>query len=143
MTGLDVCNASVYDGATACAEALLMGARINKQNKVLISDINTKHFLNLQGEELHLGYLNGKSASIKTYAELFSDENKNITANIDINTFLPPPAPADALVVNIVTNNIATNPINNHGSKLVKSKLLSIGATCNASNPNSLISSSE
>lgn len=62
--------------------------------KVLISDINTKHFLNLQGEELHLGYLNGKSASIKTYAELFSDENKNITANIDINTFLPPPAPA-------------------------------------------------
>lgn len=38
LTGMDLCNASVYDGATACAEAILMAARITKRNKVLISD---------------------------------------------------------------------------------------------------------
>ena len=55
--------------------------------------MKSKHTLRLKGEQLHLGYFNGKTAKIKTYAELFSDENKNITANIDVNTFLPKPAP--------------------------------------------------
>ncbi len=62
--------------------------------KVLVTDLKTKHYLDLHGEELKAGYFNGKVAKLKTYAELFSDENKNITANIDINTFLPAPQPS-------------------------------------------------
>ena len=58
--------------------------------KVLVTDLRTKHYLELKGDKLTLGYFNGKIAKIKTYAELFSDENKNITADIDINTCLPP-----------------------------------------------------
>lgn len=38
LTGMDVANASVYDGATACAEALLMSSRITKKEKVLICE---------------------------------------------------------------------------------------------------------
>ena len=37
LTGMDVCNASVYDGATACAESILMAVRTTKRNKILIS----------------------------------------------------------------------------------------------------------
>lgn len=62
--------------------------------KVLVNDLKSKHYLDLHGEQLVLGYFNGKSAKVKTYAELFSDENKNITANVDINTFLPPIEPS-------------------------------------------------
>lgn len=38
LTGTDVSNASVYDGATACAEAISMAVRITKRNKALVSD---------------------------------------------------------------------------------------------------------
>ena len=54
-----------------------------------INDLKTNNFLKLRGDELVLGYFHGKSFSIKTIAELFVNETKNITANIDINTFLP------------------------------------------------------
>lgn len=61
--------------------------------KILVNDLTTKHYLDLHGEELNLAYNNGKTAKLKTYAKLFSDNNKNITANININTCLPKPAP--------------------------------------------------
>ena len=38
LTGMDIANATVYDGATACAEAILMAVRIAKKNKVLVSE---------------------------------------------------------------------------------------------------------
>jgi len=66
---------------------------VNNYN-LLIKDLKSKHYLKLTGKELVAGYFNGKTAKIRTNAELFSDENKNVTADVNINTFLPPPAPA-------------------------------------------------
>lgn len=44
ITGMDIANATVYDGATACAEAILMAARISKKSKALIhANINPEH----------------------------------------------------------------------------------------------------
>ncbi len=38
LTGMDVANASVYDGATALAEAALMAARITRRHTILVSE---------------------------------------------------------------------------------------------------------
>ena len=67
-------------------------AKLNNY-KVLVTDLNTGHYLDLHGEKLVAGYFNGKRAKLKTYAELFSDKNRNITANVDINTFIPKSEP--------------------------------------------------
>ncbi len=61
----------------------------------VINDLKSGHRLTLHGDELCAGYFNGKIARLKTDAELLSDDSKNITANIKINTFLPAPKPAD------------------------------------------------
>ncbi|MGB0570567.1 MAG: aminomethyl-transferring glycine dehydrogenase subunit GcvPA [Alphaproteobacteria bacterium] len=37
ITGMDVANASMYDGATSCAEAVLMAQRVTRRNKALMS----------------------------------------------------------------------------------------------------------
>ncbi|MBX9689585.1 MAG: aminomethyl-transferring glycine dehydrogenase subunit GcvPA [Candidatus Obscuribacterales bacterium] len=37
LTGMEVANASVYDGPNACAEAALMATRLNNRNKTLLA----------------------------------------------------------------------------------------------------------
>ena len=56
---------------------------------LFVNDLKTNEYLKLRGDELLLAYKDGKNASLKTLAELFVNENKHITANIDIDTFLP------------------------------------------------------
>lgn len=44
ITGMDVANASMYDGATSCAEAVLMARRITRRNQALISGSVHPHY---------------------------------------------------------------------------------------------------
>lgn len=53
LTGMEISNAGMYDGASAAAEAIMMGVRKNRLNKVLIS------------ENIHPAYY----AVIKAYTE--------------------------------------------------------------------------
>lgn len=47
LTGMDVANASLYDGATSLAEAVLMAKRITKKNIFLISSWVHPHYLEI------------------------------------------------------------------------------------------------
>jgi glycine dehydrogenase subunit 1 len=37
LTGMEVANASMYDGSTACAEAVMMAQRVNRREKAILS----------------------------------------------------------------------------------------------------------
>ena len=47
ITGMEVANASMYDGSTACGEAMLMATRITKKNKVIVSGALHPHYANV------------------------------------------------------------------------------------------------
>jgi glycine dehydrogenase subunit 1 len=74
LTGMEAANASVYDGATACAEASLMSCRLTSRKKVVLAEsINTEYaqvtktYLETCGIEAQI--VAGRGATVKT-AEL-------------------------------------------------------------------------
>ena len=44
LTGMEVANASMHDGSTSCAEAVLMACRITKRNKAVLSGNLHPHY---------------------------------------------------------------------------------------------------
>jgi len=44
LTGMDVANASMYDGSTACAEAVLMACRVTKRSRAVLSGNLHPHY---------------------------------------------------------------------------------------------------
>lgn len=56
LTGQDIANASLYDGATAAAEAALMAMRVTKRNKVVLGTALHPHYKEVL--ESYLGNVN-------------------------------------------------------------------------------------
>ncbi len=52
ITGMEVANASMYDGATACAEAAAMACRVTKRSRVLLSGTVHPHYRDVTGTQL-------------------------------------------------------------------------------------------
>ncbi|MFQ5626640.1 MAG: aminomethyl-transferring glycine dehydrogenase subunit GcvPA [Methyloligellaceae bacterium] len=47
LTGMEVANASMYDGSTACGEAVLMARRLTRRSKALLSGDLHPHYRNI------------------------------------------------------------------------------------------------
>jgi len=45
LTGMEVANASMYDGSTACAEAAMMAARVTKRQRIVFSGGVHPHYI--------------------------------------------------------------------------------------------------
>jgi len=81
LTGMDVANASMYDGSTACAEAVVMARRVTRKNKAILAP------------GLHPHY----AAATQTLAS---------TLDIDINE-VAPNIGQDASVMDLITDETA------------------------------------
>ena len=79
-------NSLPFDPSTI---KLVIPALTLNNYQATIDDTKAAHQLTLKGEQLKLGYFNGKVAKLKTNASFLSDKDENITANLDIDTFLP------------------------------------------------------
>ena len=79
LTGLDVCNASVYDGATACAEAVLMSVRSTKRSKILISGTLNPEYKIVIETYCHAQNITIEYISSKNYETDFSDLAQKIS----------------------------------------------------------------
>ena len=112
LINVEIADNKEYKAVTVISNALERQAKLNKDKELeensfdinsininipkirivnyqtIINDLLSGDFLKLRGDELLLGY-NGKNASIKTVAELFVNEQKNINANIDLDTVIP------------------------------------------------------
>ncbi len=71
LTGMDVSNASVYDAATACAEALSMAVRLKRKNKVLVSSR-----LNPEYKEVIKTYMWAANIELDFFEELPQDASE-------------------------------------------------------------------
>ena len=80
ITGMDVANASMYDGATSCAEALSMAVRIAKRRRVIVSGGLHPHYRDV-----------ARTAFQFLDAEIFTlpadiDGNEDVGGHIDADT---------------------------------------------------------
>ena len=124
LTGMDVSNASVYDGATAAAEAVIMDKRISKKNKILVSDkINPEYIKVIQtyawANEIGLEMFDEIPQNLQDYAgvliqnpdfygeikEISKPENTLLIVITDLSSLaiLNPPVEADIVVGDIQT----------------------------------------
>lgn len=75
LTGMEVCNASVYDAGNACAEAMLMAVRISGKNKILVSECLNPEYL-----KVITTYANAGNIEIETVTKnQFKTDIKSIT----------------------------------------------------------------
>lgn len=131
LTGMDIANASMYDGGSACAEAILMAHRIarGKKNKALVSDrVNPEYkeviktYLWAQGIELEFfeelpenltDYCCVLIQNPDYYGEISEikklDTTLIVCANLSALSVLEPPREADIVVGDIQPLGISMN----------------------------------
>ncbi len=120
ITGMDIANASMYDGASACAEAILMANRINKgkKNKALVSRRLNPEYISviktyLWAENIEIEFFNSIPDNCSEYCcvllqypDYFGEieEIKSINtilvvcANLSALSIIKPPINADIVV---------------------------------------------
>ena len=131
LTGMDIANASMYDGGSACAEAVLMAHRIarGKKNKCLVSNR-----LNPEYKEVVKTYCWAQDIPVEWFDEIPEDVSEYccvlvqypdyygeireikktdttliVCANLSALSVLKPPYEADIVVGDIQTLGIASN----------------------------------
>ena len=136
LTGMDISNATVYDGGTACAESILMACRIAKKYKVCV--MNT---LNPEYKEVIKTYTSSQNIEVDWVDEI--PENTCEYACVLVQTpdyygeIIEPRKSEDCLLV--VCTDVSTlsllKPPSQYGADIVVGDIQSLGIPMNFGGP--------
>ncbi|MBT4670752.1 MAG: aminomethyl-transferring glycine dehydrogenase subunit GcvPA [Rhodospirillaceae bacterium] len=151
ITAMDVANASLYDGATACAEAAMMACRVTRRSKVILSGglhphyrdvtLTNARFLGLEmvtsepdvdGTEELAGRIDGGTACVIVQNPNFFGHVKDLSALADACH------DAGALLVVVVSEILslgALRPPGEMGADIVAAEGQSLGNAMNFGGP--------
>ncbi len=142
LTGMDVANASMYDGSTATAEAVLMAARVTNRKRIVLSPNLHPHYtetVRTTAEASGLEIVEASEAALDDKTACFVVQNPDFTGAIRHITPLSDAAHAKgALLVAVVTEIVslgAITPPGEMGADIVAAEGQSIGNALNFGGP--------
>ena len=142
LTGMEVANASMYDGSTATAEAVLMSARVTGRKRAVLSPNLHPHYtetVRTAAESAGLDIIIGTEQTLDGDTACFVVQNPDFTGAIRDLTPLSATAHAKgALLVAVVTEIVslgAITPPGDMGADIVVGEGQSIGNALNFGGP--------
>ncbi len=142
LTGMDVANASMYDGSTATSEAVLMASRVTNRKRIVLSQNLHPHYaetVRTTAESAGLEIVEGNETALDDNTACFVVQNPDFYGTIRDITPLSDAAHAKgALLVAVVTEVIslgAITPPGEMGADIVAAEGQSIGNALNFGGP--------
>ena len=153
LTGMEVANASMYDGATSCAEAVTMAARVTKRRRAILSGNLHPHYAEVTETLCRLtdfpveitapavggADLNALAAQIDKTVGCVVVQNPDVFGNIQDLTPLAEACHANgALLIAVVTEAVslaALKPPGEMGADIVVAEGQSFGNSLNFGGP--------
>lgn len=128
LTGMPISNASMYDGASAAAEAVIMAKRVTKKNKVLISDtVNPMYYKVIQtyawANEIELEMFDKMPENVSDYAGVVI-QNPNFYGEIKE---IVKPEGALLIVITDVSSFALLTPPQEYGADIVVGDIQTLG----------------
>lgn len=128
LTGMPISNASMYDGASAAAEAVIMAKRVTKKNKVLISDtVNPMYYKVIQtyawANEIELEMFDKMPENVSDYAGVVI-QNPNFYGEIKE---IVKPKGALLIVITDVSSLALLTPPQEYGADIVVGDIQTLG----------------
>lgn len=128
LTGMPISNASMYDGASAAAEAVIMAKRVTKKNKVLISDtVNPMYYKVIQtyawANEIELEMFDKMPKNVSDYAGVVI-QNPNFYGEIKE---IVKPEGALLIVITDVSSLALLTPPQEYGADIVVGDIQTLG----------------
>lgn len=151
LTGMDVANASMYDGSTACGEAVLMACRVKRRKKVYIASgvhphysAVSKNVCKYQDIDLRVNpCAPGKDVDVlqsldKDIAAIVVQSPNVFGEIIDLTPYAEAAHAVGALLISVFTEPVAFGAIKSHGemgADIVVGEGQSIGVGLNYGGP--------
>ncbi|NHK26686.1 aminomethyl-transferring glycine dehydrogenase subunit GcvPA [Parvularcula flava] len=151
LTGMDVANASMYDGSTACAEAALMARRVTRRDGILMSGSLHPHYESVT--RMNGGLVGGKATvseaspdGADNVIDLISDETACVIVQtpdvfgnvVDLEPIAKAAHDKGALLVAVVTEAVSLGALKSPGemgADIVVGEGQSIGNALNFGGP--------